>query len=74
LVESGIVETLIHGLTIYSLQMLYGSTPTQSVIFCEKTPIFTSGNGDVLMNLNVLDAWYSGINNTIYVASCAIIC
>jgi hypothetical protein len=74
LVESGIVETVIHGSTIYSLQMLYGSTLLQSVIFCEKNPISTLENGDVLMNLNVLDAWYNGINNTIYVASCANIC
>jgi hypothetical protein len=29
-----------------------------------------SCNGDVLMNLNVLDAWYNGIDNTIYVANC----
>jgi hypothetical protein len=29
------------------------------------------GNGDVLMNLNVLNAWYNGINNIIYVANCA---
>jgi hypothetical protein len=33
-----------------------------------------SYNGDVLMNLNVLGAWYNGIDNTIYVASCANIC
>jgi hypothetical protein len=33
-----------------------------------------SRNGDVLMNLNVLDAWYSGIDNTIYVSSCVDIC
>jgi hypothetical protein len=33
-----------------------------------------SCNGDVLMNLNVLDAWYNGIDNTIYVASCVNIC
>jgi hypothetical protein len=33
-----------------------------------------SCNGDVLMNLNVLDAWYDGIDNTIYVASCVHIC
>jgi hypothetical protein len=25
-----------------------------------------SCNGDVLMNLNVLNAWYNGINNIIY--------
>jgi hypothetical protein len=31
-------------------------------------------NGDVLMNLNVLDAWYNGIDNTIYVVSCVDIC
>jgi hypothetical protein len=31
-------------------------------------------NGDVLMNLNVLNAWYNGIDNTIYVANCADIC
>ncbi len=30
-----------------------------------------SCNGDVLMKLNVLDAWYNGIDNTIYAASCA---
>jgi len=33
-----------------------------------------SCNGDVLINLNVLDAWYSGINNTMYVTNCANIC
>jgi hypothetical protein len=33
-----------------------------------------SCNGDVLMNLNVLDEWYNGMDNTIYVASCANIC
>jgi hypothetical protein len=33
-----------------------------------------SCNGDVLMNLNVLDAWYNGIDNTIYVGSCVNIC
>jgi hypothetical protein len=31
-------------------------------------------NGDVLINLNVIDAWYSGINNIMYVASCVDIC
>jgi len=29
-----------------------------------------SCNGDVLLDLNVLDAWYNGIDNTIYVANC----
>jgi len=29
---------------------------------------------DILMNLNVLNAWYNGIDNTIYAASCANIC
>ncbi len=33
-----------------------------------------SCNGDVLMNLNVLDAWYHGINNTKYAVSCVDIC
>ncbi len=33
-----------------------------------------SCNGDVLMNLNVLDAWYNGVDNTIYAASCVDIC
>jgi hypothetical protein len=33
-----------------------------------------SCNQDVLMNFNVLDAWYNGIDNTIYVASCVNIC
>ncbi len=33
-----------------------------------------SCNGDVLINLNVLVAWYSGIDNTMYKASCANIC
>jgi hypothetical protein len=34
-----------------------------------------SCNGDLLMNLNVLNAWYNGINNTIYVTnSCVDIC
>jgi len=31
-------------------------------------------NGDILMNLNVLDAWYNGIHNTIYAVNCADIC
>jgi hypothetical protein len=26
------------------------------------------------MNLNVLDAWYNGIDNTIYATNCADIC
>jgi hypothetical protein len=30
-----------------------------------------SCNGDVLTNLNILNAWYNGIDNTIYVTSCA---
>ncbi len=30
-----------------------------------------SCNGDVLMNLNVVDAWYNGINNTTYAINCA---
>jgi hypothetical protein len=30
-----------------------------------------SCNEDVLMNSNVLNAWYNGINNTIYEATCA---
>jgi hypothetical protein len=33
----------MYGLTIYLLQMLYGSTQVQSIIFCEETPIFTLG-------------------------------
>jgi hypothetical protein len=33
-----------------------------------------SCNGDFLMNLNVPDAWYNGIDNTIYVVSCVDIC
>ncbi len=33
-----------------------------------------SCNGDVLMNLIVLDAWYNGINKTICAVSCANIC
>jgi hypothetical protein len=33
-----------------------------------------SCNGDVLMNLNVLDEWYNGIDNMIYVASWVNIC
>jgi hypothetical protein len=37
LVESRIVETPTHGLAIYSLQMLYGSTSIQSIRFCKKT-------------------------------------
>jgi hypothetical protein len=31
-------------------------------------------NEDVLINLNVLDAWYSGIDNIMYVANCVDIC
>jgi hypothetical protein len=33
-----------------------------------------SCNRDVLINLNVLDAWYGGIDNTMYVANCIDIC
>jgi hypothetical protein len=33
-----------------------------------------SCNADVLINLNVLDAWYSGIDNTMYAANCVDIC
>ncbi len=33
-----------------------------------------SCNGDVLMNLNILNAWYNGTDNNIYVTSCADIC
>jgi len=33
-----------------------------------------SCNGDVLINLNVLNAWYNYIINTIYAVSCANIC
>jgi hypothetical protein len=33
-----------------------------------------SCNGDVLMNLNVVDACYNGIEYTIYAISCANIC
>jgi hypothetical protein len=33
-----------------------------------------SCNGDVLMNLNVVNAWYNGINNTIYAINCVDIC
>jgi hypothetical protein len=33
-----------------------------------------SCNGDVLINLNVIDAWHSGIDNTMYVANCVDIC
>jgi hypothetical protein len=49
LVESGIVGTPIHGLTIYSLQMFYGSTLVQSIIFCEENPISTLGNLSIHM-------------------------
>jgi hypothetical protein len=37
LVELKIVETPIYGLTIYSLQTLYGFTLVQSIIFYEET-------------------------------------
>jgi hypothetical protein len=43
LVESRIVETHVHGLTIYSLQMLYGSILVQLIIFYEENPISTLG-------------------------------
>jgi hypothetical protein len=33
-----------------------------------------SYNGNVLITLNVLDAWYSGIDNTMYVTNCVNIC
>ncbi len=44
LVKLGIMETPIHGLTIYSLQMLYGSTIVQLVIFCKENLISASEN------------------------------
>jgi hypothetical protein len=33
-----------------------------------------SCNVHILMSLNVLDAWYNGIDNTIYAVSCANTC
>jgi hypothetical protein len=33
-----------------------------------------SFNGDVLMHLNALNAWYNGIDNKIYAINCAVIC
>jgi hypothetical protein len=33
-----------------------------------------SYNGDVLINLNILYAWYNGIDNIVYVTSCGDIC
>jgi len=54
LVESEIVETHIHGLTIYPLQMLYGSTLVQSVIFCEENLISTLENLSIHMLMSFL--------------------
>jgi len=39
----------MYGLIIYSLQMLYGSTPIQLVTFCEGNPISTLGNLSIHM-------------------------
>jgi len=49
LVELGIVETPIHGLTIYSFQILYGSTLVQLITFCDENPISILGNLSIHM-------------------------
>jgi hypothetical protein len=46
-------------------------------VFIDATFFYTNAcscNGDVLMNLNILDAWHNGIDNTIYVVNCVDIC
>jgi hypothetical protein len=43
------METPIHELTIYSLQMLYGSIQVQLIIFCEENPISTLENLSIHM-------------------------
>jgi hypothetical protein len=43
-------------------------------VFNDSTQFNTNAhfcNGNVLINLNVLDTWYSGIDNTMYAVSCA---
>jgi hypothetical protein len=45
------METPIRGLTIYSLQMLYGSTLVQSIIFCEENLIFALRNLSIHMSM-----------------------
>jgi hypothetical protein len=50
------------------------SIESKGSAFNDATFFYTNAcscNGDVLMNSNVLDAWYNGINNTIDGASCA---
>ncbi len=50
---------------------------SQGNVFDDATFLNTNAcscNGDVLMNLNVLDTWYNGIDNKIYAASCGDIC
>jgi len=50
---------------------------SQGNVFNDATCLNTNAcscYGDVLMNLNILDAWCNGINNIIYVVNCADIC
>jgi len=44
LIELGILDTPIHGLTTYSLEMFYCSTLIQSITIYKADPIFTSEN------------------------------
>ncbi len=53
------------------------SVESKGSIFSDATIFNTnvcSHNGDILMNLNVLDAWYNGIDNTMYATNCVDIC
>jgi hypothetical protein len=47
------METPIHGLTIYSIQILYGSTPIQSIIFYDGNPIFALRNLSIHMLVSI---------------------
>ncbi len=62
------------------LSMIDGHTifvELEGKIFNDLTSFNTNArscSGDVLININVLDAWYRGIDNIMYVANCVDIC
>jgi hypothetical protein len=47
-------DTPIHGFTIFSLQMLYGSTSVQWIIFCDGNSIFALRN----LSIHMLVSFY----------------
>jgi hypothetical protein len=47
------MEAFIHWLTIYSIQILYSSTPIQSIIFYDGNPIFALRNLSIHMLVSI---------------------